>query len=330
MLSQTYFTVLYIGKSKTLPKLINQLAKDATFSIKLEIVDNYDSAVDFFNEVYADYQNKTLCIFDLSQVENEGVVLEYINTQYPNTKTIILYKDKPWSNSLSLLNNQLVDGMVNNTDSELIVSVLSKNLNEMFRLDQLEIENTRLTTELKEVKQKLSLRTTELTQKNLALQELSVTDKLTQMPNRLKLDEQFNFNLQSSERYQNNFSIILLDIDHFKQVNDTFGHQAGDDVLVSLSKILKNNLRNTDMVGRWGGEEFLILCPNSNLEMSVVLANKLRKLIEDHPFDVVEKITASFGVTTFRKNDTETIMLARADEALYEAKEQGRNIVIER
>lgn len=330
MLSQTYFTVLYIGKSKTLPKLINQLAKDATFSIKLEIVDNYDSAVDFFNEVYADYQNKTLCIFDLSQVENEGVVLEYINTQYPNTKTIILYKDKPWSNSLSLLNNQLVDGMVNNTDSELIVSVLSKNLNEMFRLDQLEIENTRLTTELKEVKQKLSLRTTELTQKNLALQELSVTDKLTQMPNRLKLDEQFNFNLQSSERYQNNFSIILLDIDHFKQVNDTFGHQAGDDVLVSLAKILKNNLRNTDMVGRWGGEEFLILCPNSNLEMSVVLASKLRKLIEDHPFDVVEKITASFGVTTFRKNDTETIMLARADEALYEAKEQGRNIVIER
>lgn len=330
MLSQTYFTVLYIGTSKTLPKLINQLAKDATFSIKLEIVDNYDSAVDFFNEVYADYQNKTLCIFDLSQVENEGVVLEYINTEYPNTKTIILYKDKPWSNSLSLLNNQLVDGMVNNTDSELIVSVLSKNLNEMLRLDQLEIENTRLTTELKEVKQKLSLRTTELTKKNIALQDLSVTDKLTQIPNRLKLDEQFNFSLQSCERYQNNFSIILLDIDHFKQVNDTFGHQAGDDVLVTLAKILKNNLRNTDMVGRWGGEEFLILCPNSNLEMSVVLANKLRKLIEDHPFDVVEKITASFGVTTFRKNDTETIMLARADEALYEAKEQGRNIVIER
>ena len=327
---KTFFTILYIGSHKTPPKLIQLLKEAAPFSIKLECVTSCDGAIDFFNEVYSDYHNKAVCIFDLNKVDSESMVLEYINMEYPQTKNIILYKGRPWKNALALLNQQYIHGMIEQLDTKLISSVLSKILNEMFLLDQLELGNAELAIRLKEVEQKLSLRTTELTKKNIALHDLSVTDKLTQIPNRLKLDEQFTFNIQSCTRYQFSFSIILVDIDFFKKVNDTFGHQAGDDVLIAMANLLQSNLRNTDMVGRWGGEEFLILCPNSNLKQTVILANKLRVLIENHHFAVVDAITASFGVTEFCQKDTETEMLARADDALYEAKEKGRNIVIER
>lgn len=159
------------------------------------------------------------------------------------------------------------------------------------------------------------------------VEELSITDRLTGLYNRLKLDELFASYLSITKRHQTPFSIVLLDIDKFKSVNDTYGHQVGDSLLQEIAKLLKTNVRFEDAVGRWGGEEFLILLPNSNSEDARLLAEKLRGVIEAEDFAYVGSRTASFGVATYHQNDDKKSMTARADEALYLAKENGRNRV---
>lgn len=159
------------------------------------------------------------------------------------------------------------------------------------------------------------------------IEELSVTDRLTQLYNRLKLDEIFAMELASARRYNTPFSIIILDIDHFKLVNDTWGHQAGDDVLKEFAAIIKNNVRETDIIGRWGGEEFLILSSGTNLEAAAELSQKLRATVSSFKFSFAGHKTASFGVSSYHPGDDEKSMVKRADEALYQAKENGRDRV---
>lgn len=159
------------------------------------------------------------------------------------------------------------------------------------------------------------------------VEEVSITDRLTGLYNRLKLDELFAFHLSMARRHQSDFSIILVDIDHFKNVNDEFGHQVGDILLQEIAHCLKHKTRLEDAVGRWGGEEFLLLLPSSALSSALHLAEKLRHCIEHMPFTTAGKVTASFGVTCFEPNDDDTSMLKRADEALYLAKKNGRNRV---
>ncbi|MFK2826600.1 GGDEF domain-containing protein [Bacillus sp. B190/17] len=119
----------------------------------------------------------------------------------------------------------------------------------------------------------------------------------------------------------------LLDIDHFKAVNDEFDHQSGDIVLVEAAKVLKDNVREIDTIGRWGEEEFLIICPQTTLEEALQLSENLRKQLENHRFPIVERKTGSFGVTSYVQNDTLNVLLSRGDKALYQAKNKGRNCV---
>lgn len=159
------------------------------------------------------------------------------------------------------------------------------------------------------------------------IEELSVTDRLTQLYNRLKIDEIFTSELASSGRYSTPFSIIMIDIDHFKSVNDTWGHQAGDDVLKEFALLIKNNVRETDIVGRWGGEEFLILSPNTELDGAMSLSEKLREVVYLFKFSFAGHKTGSFGVSSFHPGDDAKSMVKRADDALYRAKLGGRNSV---
>jgi len=159
-------------------------------------------------------------------------------------------------------------------------------------------------------------------------EELSITDRLTGLYNRLKLDEVFNYELSQAKRYKTPLSMIILDIDHFKSVNDTFGHQVGDSVLKEIANILKSNVRLSDTVGRWGGEEFLIILPKTDLSSAMGVAQKIRAAVESHTFEVVGKKTSSFGVSEYREGDTEHSMVERGDSALYEAKRGGRNMVV--
>ena len=167
----------------------------------------------------------------------------------------------------------------------------------------------------------------DIEQKNKELEKLATTDKLTSIYNRRKLDEMLQHELNRSQRFKHTFAVVILDIDHFKKVNDTFGHQEGDKVLIQLANILKTHIRKTDIMGRFGGEEFVIICPESHQENVYNLIEKIRLYIENYKFENIGNITASFGITMLQENDTEEALLKRADDALYKAKNTGRNKV---
>jgi diguanylate cyclase (GGDEF)-like protein/PAS domain S-box-containing protein len=160
-----------------------------------------------------------------------------------------------------------------------------------------------------------------------AIEKLSVTDQLTQLYNRHKLDESFSIEIERAKRYRHSLSMILVDIDHFKLVNDQYGHDIGDETLKSISKIFRNSIRLADIVGRWGGEEFIIIVPDTALEQAILLAEKIRKVIETHNFKEIGRVTASFGVSNYIIDDTKELLVKKADEALYKAKNNGRNRV---
>lgn len=182
-------------------------------------------------------------------------------------------------------------------------------------------------TELKITQNKLSEAHAELAIKNKEMERLSTTDSLTGINNRYKMQEIIEAELARTFRHGGSLALFFLDIDHFKFVNDTYGHQAGDDILRDFVKLVSTNIRKNDFMGRWGGEEFLVLCPETDLNQAEITANKLRQSISRHIFPVAGKVTSSFGVTVSHVEDTVEKMVARADKALYMAKESGRNRV---
>jgi diguanylate cyclase (GGDEF)-like protein len=160
-----------------------------------------------------------------------------------------------------------------------------------------------------------------------ALEQQATTDSLTGIYNREKFDDSLNLEIDRAKRYGSPLSLIMFDIDYFKQVNDTHGHQVGDLVLVNLAQLIAKNIREHDIFARWGGEEFMILAPNIPLESAQQMASKLRALVEDTLFPVVGRLTISLGVTPFREDDTPRSLTKRVDDALYRAKRGGRNRV---
>ncbi len=168
---------------------------------------------------------------------------------------------------------------------------------------------------------------TEMEKEAKTLELLATTDPLTKIYNRLKLNEILMLEIKKSDRYKIPLSIIMLDIDHFKEVNDTYGHDIGDDVLVKLTKSISANIREVDMFARWGGEEFVIMLPNTDENGALITAENLRSIIADADFGKAGKITASFGVAEYQPNLGSRELLKRADDALYEAKRSGRNKV---
>ena len=160
-----------------------------------------------------------------------------------------------------------------------------------------------------------------------AITKVAQKDELTQIFNRTKFNSILSWALRNAEIYNESFTIILFDIDHFKQVNDKYGHNVGDQVLVQLSSLIKSQLRSQDTFARWGGEEFVILSESATQDDAYMLAERLREVIETFPFDIVETITCSFGLSQCENNDTATAILKRADDALYQAKKSGRNKV---
>jgi len=160
------------------------------------------------------------------------------------------------------------------------------------------------------------------------LHSLAITDSLTGIFNRNQLNIVLPHEIGRSSRYDKTFGLLMIDIDYFKLVNDTFGHAAGDKVLQKTAKLLSKFIRENDTLIRWGGEEFVVLALDID-ELSLIdFSNKLRKKIEDEDFAAIGKITVSIGATLFNKNDSQDKLLSRADKALYEAKDKGRNRVV--
>ena len=177
------------------------------------------------------------------------------------------------------------------------------------------IERLNYTKELEVAKEELTL--------------LSKTDSLTKLNNRNEIDVVLGVSESIFKRFKDTFSVILIDIDDFKHVNDTYGHLEGDKVLISLASILTKYTRDIDIVGRWGGEEFIIICPRTSQKDAIALAEKLKEKTASFDFGIVGKKTASFGVSSFRENDTLNELLLRVDNALYLSKSKGKNRVEE-
>lgn len=159
------------------------------------------------------------------------------------------------------------------------------------------------------------------------LQHEASHDELTGLYNRRRLSQLLGSEVERARRYATPFSVLVFDIDHFKEVNDRFGHDVGDLVLVELARLVGGTLRASDSFARWGGEEFLVLLPETRLEQARDLAELLRQRVEGHAFVTAGRISVSIGLTAFRTSDDSNQIFKRADQALYEAKQQGRNQV---
>ena len=163
---------------------------------------------------------------------------------------------------------------------------------------------------------------------NVELKIQSITDPLTSLFDKGYFNDHLEIEIARSRRHGSVLSLVIFDIDKFKQVNDNYGHLAGDDVLKALARLCQKNIRASDILARWGGEEFVILSPESDSKRTIVFAEKLRRLIEEYSFSIPSQVTCSFGVTEYKEGDSVDSFINRADRALYKAKQEGRNKVV--
>jgi diguanylate cyclase (GGDEF)-like protein len=159
------------------------------------------------------------------------------------------------------------------------------------------------------------------------LDRLSQTDNLTNLPNRTRLNLQFPIELARARRLGQGLSLIMIDVDHFKRINDEFGHLVGDKVLIAMSDLVRRSVRAIDLPARWGGEELVVLCPDSHLDQALILAERIRQAVRNHDFDTGRRQTVSIGVATLGPSDDIDQLLNRADQALYIGKSSGRDRV---
>lgn len=161
------------------------------------------------------------------------------------------------------------------------------------------------------------------------LKDLSIIDPLTQIYNRLKFEEELQKHVNYAKRYDSDLSLILFDFDDFKKVNDDFGHLAGDRALVNVATLVKKSIRENDVFARWGGEEFIIILPNTSKETAVDVAGRIKNEIQNLPIDKIGGVTCSFGVTSLYNNDDDiNSLINRVDNLLYMAKNTGKNKII--
>jgi len=175
-----------------------------------------------------------------------------------------------------------------------------------------------------------------LAQANLELQrnqarisELMLTDPLTGAGNRRHLDERFLLEVDRAQRYDKQLSVVIADLDHFKAINDSFGHNVGDEVLKAVAAVIRSNMRTTDFMARFGGEEFVLLLPETGRVGAELLAERIRRALELEPVaGLKQPVTASFGVAIAQPSESAKDVLKRADDALYRAKNAGRNCLV--
>jgi diguanylate cyclase (GGDEF)-like protein len=182
------------------------------------------------------------------------------------------------------------------------------------RAERTELELRRSNAELEELREEL--------------ERLVVVDPLTGVFNRRKFHESLGQAIVAAMRHQHRFALLMLDIDNFKQINDRYGHQAGDAVLRIVCELVDATIRAADQMFRVGGEEFCIVAVAQDVENARVLAEKVRGVVEEHDFPEVGRVTISVGIAWFREGDNQQNLYARADSALYRAKRQGRNCVV--
>jgi diguanylate cyclase (GGDEF)-like protein len=177
------------------------------------------------------------------------------------------------------------------------------------------------------LKKRIATAKAELAAKDEQINRMAITDPLTCLNNRMRLIDILGKETQRFHRYGHPTSIIFSDVDHFKDINETFGYNLGDVVLCKMGEILESSIRKADICGRWGGEKFMVICPETEMEGALILAEHLRSRIESLSLPKVGTRTCSFGVASFLPGDTEESIVQRADKSQNLAKEKGGNRV---
>ncbi|XOB60582.1 diguanylate cyclase response regulator [Campylobacterota bacterium DY0563] len=255
-----------------------------------------------------------LVITDISMPKLNGIDLsKCLIEKNPNQLILVISAHTESDKLLELLNIGIYKFIQKPIEYEILVNTLSSVISKIKReTSYLELEN-----KYKEIKND-----------NIILNKLATTDKLTSIYNRRYIDNKLFECFQKIDSYNlQHLSIIFLDIDNFKSINDTYGHIIGDKVLTTIATLIKSNVEKENIVGRWGGEEFIIICENYDTQKSCILANKIKDKIANNFFEEVEKVTASFGVASYEKGENITSLIQKADYNLYQAKEQGKNRV---
>jgi len=284
--------------------LINEIA---TLQNNLLIVLDAQENIIFSNENFLDF-------FQIDRLEDFKKQYQHLSKQFlQNENYCVMDKeiDREWLNHFMTLNDK--DRVVIMIDIKIfepkafLVSIQLRKQTQHYIVTFTEITNIEI--EKKE------------------FQKRAFTDELTSIYNRAFFNEELDKQIARYKREQTPLCFFILDIDKFKNFNDNYGHQIGDEVLKDLANIIDKQTRKTDTFARWGGEEFVKILPNTSIESAMIVAEDLRKLVENHIFINDLRVTCSFGISEFNSDDTLELFMKRADDALYRAKENGRNRV---
>lgn len=266
-----------------------------------------------------------LIFTDLRMSGMDGIeLLKKIRQTNDDTQVVIMTAHASLDSSLQSLRSGAYDYLIKPLDDHSVVLPLVERA----------LDKVRLVVENNYLFEKLQQSNTELESTNSALREITLKDGLTGLYNQRYLKEMIDLELKRSRRHSRTFSILFCDIDYFKQFNDSNGHLLGDKALESFAQLIINRLRMTDFASRYGGEEFVLILPETDKQDAFVLANDIRKLTQDGEFDGQKsqpggRLTVSIGISAFPDDgDSEDSLLTAADKALYRAKCNGRNQVI--
>ena len=289
-----------VNKQSLLEQILDEQQNLIVITDSKEISTANQAFLNFFNaSKLSDIQTNDSSLVDLFEQDNEFYNLGEIQKNSECLKHISQIKDKDF---ITVMKNH----STNASHAFLINATKIKNI-ESYIVTFTDVTNTVIASK--------------------KLEKKALHDTLTGLYNREKLNEFLAHEMNVSRRYKTDLSIILFDIDNFKSVNDTFGHIAGDNVLRHLSLVVNKAIRNTDILARWGGEEFIIVAPSTALNSAKILAENIRALTCKDKFIDVGTVTCSFGVTKYRYNESIEDIIERVDVALYEAKNSGKNMV---
>ncbi len=310
--------ILVVDDEEGLRNIISQVLTDTGYDVTT--ASSGEAALEIFKNTPF-----PIVMTDVFMQQMTGIdLLHEIKALNPNTQVVIMTSNASLESAQAALRSGAYDYLTKPfEDLDAISSVISRAAEKVELIRQNETMVDRLKTN-----------THELEQLNKQLTDLAIRDALTGLFNRRYFLDALAQEFVRSQRNGRAFSLLFIDLDNFKHYNDTHGHPAGDDLLKGLSELITKNSRGTTTVARYGGEEFILLVPETSKDGARVFAERLRKCIEEHPFHGREsqpsgRVTLSIGVSTFPEDgsDCETL-ISRADQALYQAKENGRNRVI--
>lgn len=308
--------VLVIEDQESIAELEKRYLEKAGFRVKTA------STAQEGLEIIGGEEPPDLLIIDYRLPDISGIeILKKIKEMGKNIPSVIVTGGGDEEVAVTAMKLGALDYIVKDTES---VKHLANTCSEVLKRFNLEEENRRLMEELKKAN-------ADLTTINRKLDDLSKMDDLTKIYNRRYLLETLNYEIARSYRYEQPLSFAIFDLDHFKQVNDTYGHTVGDTVLKQYADLLEGRLRKTDVLGRYGGEEFGIILTGTTLENAITTCNTLRELVAGSTFGNDEhriQLTTSAGVAFLVEQMDRKKLIDIADKSLYRAKESGRNRII--